>query len=154
MPSIAHSANPQSEILRAARDYLSRRWSILPVRTHEKRPLIPWEPLQNVRPSEAEAAAWFERWPDANIGIVTGEISNLVVLDIDPSHGGDGSLERLEHRFQPLPKTVEARSGGGGRHLYFSHPGRPVRNRAAIAQGIDLCGTFFGMASTQRSPLS
>jgi hypothetical protein len=35
----------------------------------------------------------------ANIGIVTGEISNLIVLDIDPKHGGDATLERLERRF-------------------------------------------------------
>jgi hypothetical protein len=31
---------------------------------------------------------WFQAWPDAGIGIVTGTISGLVVLDIDVRHGG------------------------------------------------------------------
>jgi hypothetical protein len=140
MPPSMQSAQPPSQIVLAAKAYLSRQWSILPLRPREKRPIIQWEPLQSARPSQAELILWFERWPDANIGIITGEISNLIVIDIDPDHGGDASLERLERRFQPLPTTVEAKSGGGGRHLYFTHPGGIIRNRAAIAQGIDLRG--------------
>jgi hypothetical protein len=124
----------------AALGYLSRGWSVLPVRPRDKRPLIRWESLQEARPSEADLADWFRRWPDANLGIVTGAISNLIVLDIDPKHGGDDTLERLERRFGRLPTTVESHTGGGGRHLYFRHPGYPVRNRAGIGQGIDLRG--------------
>lgn len=124
----------------AARKYLSLGWSVLPVRPRDKRPLIRWEPLQEARPSDADLGGWFERWPDANLGIVTGAISNLIVLDVDPKHGGDDTLQRLERRFGALPATVEARTGGGGRHLYFRHPGYPVRNRAGMGQGIDLRG--------------
>jgi len=113
---------------------------VLPLRPRDKRPLIQWENLQAERPSESDVTEWFQRWPDANIGIVTGEISNLIVLDVDPKHGGDISLERLEHRFRPLSATVEAVTGGGGRHLYFAHPGGLTRNRAGLAQGIDLRG--------------
>ena len=65
---------------------------------------------------------------------MTGEISNLVVLDIDPNHGGDASVGRLERQLAPLPVTVQATTGGGGRHLYFAHPGGLVRNRAGLAQ--------------------
>jgi hypothetical protein len=123
-----------------AQRYLARGWCMLPLRARDKRPLIAWESLQTVRPSAAQVADWFNRWPNANIGIVTGEISNLVVLDIDPQHGGDDSLERLERRFGPLPATIEAITGGGGRHLYFAHPGGLIRNRTGLAQGIDLRG--------------
>lgn len=125
---------------RAATAYLARGWSVLPLRSRNKRPLMPWESLQRARPSEADVAQWFERWPDANVGIVTGEISNLIVLDVDPQHGGDSSLERLERQFGAVSPTIEAATGGGGRHLYFAHPGTLVRNRAGIAQGIDLRG--------------
>jgi hypothetical protein len=124
----------------AAMDYLARGWSVLPIRPRDKRPLIAWESLQNSRPSASQAADWFRRWPDANVGIVTGEISNLIVVDIDPEHGGDVSLERLQRRFGALPITVEAETGGGGRHLYFSHPGIACRNRVGLAQGLDLRG--------------
>jgi hypothetical protein len=124
----------------AAADFLARGWSVLPVRARDKRPLIAWEALQAARPSANDLNDWFQRWPDANIGIVTGEISNLVVVDIDPMHGGDHSIERLQQRFGPLPPTVESKTGGGGRHLYFAHPGNFCRNRAGLAQGIDLRG--------------
>lgn len=124
----------------AALDFLTRRWSVLPVVPREKRPLVKWEALQHAPPTAEQVTHWFERWPEANVGIVTGEISNLVVLDIDPKHGGDDSLARLERQHGPLPATVEAISGGGGRHLYFAHPGAETRNRAGLAQGIDLRG--------------
>jgi len=124
----------------AAVEYLSRGWSVLPIRPREKRPLIRWQYLQGARPSEADLTDWFQKWPNANVGVVTGEISNLVVLDIDPKHGGDDTLEVLQCRFGPLPMTVASYTGGGGRHLYFKHPGYPVRNRAGIGQGIDVRG--------------
>jgi Bifunctional DNA primase/polymerase, N-terminal/Primase C terminal 1 (PriCT-1) len=124
----------------AAAEFLKRCWSVLPVRAHDKRPLIAWEPLQSARPSAGDLNDWFRRWPDANIGIVTGEISNLIVVDVDPKHGGEHSLERLQQRFGSLPSTVESETGGGGRHLYFAHPGIVCRNRAGLAQGIDLRG--------------
>lgn len=122
----------------AAKHYLARGWSVLPLRPREKRPLIPWERLQKERASDGAVAEWFRRWPDANIGIVTGEISNLVILDVDPKHGGDAALEALERRYRPFSATIEAVTGGGGRHFYFAHPGVLTRNRAGLAQGIDL----------------
>ena len=123
-----------------ARRYLARGWSLLPLRSHDKRPLVAWEPLQSSHPSAEQVADWFGRWPDANIGIVTGEISNLIVLDIDPKHGGDASLDRLERQFGQLPATIEVTTGGGGHHFYFAHPGGLIRSRTGLAQGVDLRG--------------
>jgi len=123
-----------------ARRYLARGWSLLPLRSQDKRPLVAWEPLQSSHPSAEQVADWFGRWPDANIGIVTGEISNLIVLDIDPKHGGDASLDRLERQFGQLPATIEVTTGGGGHHFYFAHPGGLIRSRSGLAQGVDLRG--------------
>jgi hypothetical protein len=113
-------------------------WAVIPVRPREKRPWVRWEPFQRRLPSEDEIAAWFRQWPDANIGIVTGAVSNLVVLDVDPAHGGAESLTRMEQRHGRLPPTPEVTTGGGGHHHYFRHPGGPVRNRAGLAPGLDL----------------
>ncbi len=124
----------------AARSYLARGWSVIPVRAGGKHPLVNWEPFQHRLPEEKEILAWFRHWSDANLAIVTGKVSGLVVLDVDPRHGGDDSLRDLEHRFGALPETVEAISGGGGRHIYFAHPGDVMRNRVGLAPGIDLRG--------------
>ena len=120
--------------------YWRRGWAILPLAPGEKRPLIKWESFQNRLPTEAEVQTWNRRWPGANIGIVTGAVSGLVVLDIDPQHGGAASLARMEQDHGPLPRSVEATTGGGGRHVYFRHPGERVANRVGIAPGIDLRG--------------
>jgi hypothetical protein len=113
---------------------------VLPLRPRDKRPLLPWEPLQRLPPKEAEIGEWFERWPEANIGIVTGAVSGLVVIDIDSQHEGEESLRQLEVEHGPLPHTVEAITGGGGRHFYFAHAGGLVRNRTGLASGVDLRG--------------
>lgn len=99
-----------------------------------------WQEYQHRAPTEAEIDAWFHRWPDANVAVVTGEISNLVVLDIDPAHGGGKSLRNLTEQFGPLPATLIAHTGGGGRHLYFtaSADGRPMPSRVALHPGIDV----------------
>jgi hypothetical protein len=123
-----------------ALDYLARGWSVIPIRSREKRPLIAWQLYQQHRASVTEVEDWFRRWPRANVGIVTGAISGLVVVDVDPRHGGDQSLAQLAREHGPLPRTMEALSGGGGRHLYFAHPGGQVRNQVEMAPGIDLRG--------------
>ena len=74
------------------------------------------------------------------MGIVTDAVSGLVVLDVDPRHGCEESLKNLEREHGPLPRTLEAMTGGGGRHIYFAHPGGSVRNRVGITPGIDLRG--------------
>lgn len=123
-----------------ARCYRRMGWSVIPVRPRAKISLLAWEPFQTHLATATQIEGWFRSWPDANLGIVTGAISGLVVLDVDPIHGGDGSLAELEHRHGRLPQTVEAVTGGGGRHLYFGHPGGFVHNRASMAPGLDVRG--------------
>lgn len=131
---------PASPGLAAALDYLGRGWSVIPLQPGDKRPLVPWEEYQYRRPAEAVVRSWFRRSPDAGVGIVTGLASGLVVLDVDAAHGGEASLQRLVQAHGELPWTVEARTGGGGRHLYFTHPGGVIHNRAGFRPGLDLRG--------------
>jgi hypothetical protein len=111
----------------------------VPIEPHGKRPLVAWLEFQHRLPTPEEVARWFRR-RDANVGVVTGAVSNLVVLDVDPQHGGEDSLAALQAQHGPLPRTVEATTGGGGRHCYFAHPGGHVPNRIGIAPGLDLRG--------------
>lgn len=86
-------------------------------------------------------ARWWRLWPRANVGIATGAQSALVVLDVDPRSGGDISLAALLDRYGSLPETACVRTGGGGLHYYFSHPGSIVKNSAGrIGPGLDVRG--------------
>lgn len=124
----------------AALDYLQRGWSVIPVLAREKRPAIRWLEFQHRRADKTELERWFRHWPQANVGIVTGAVSGLVVLDVDWSHGGRESLAALAQAYGPVPVTLEAITGGGGQHLYFAHPGGLVRNQVGVAPGIDRRG--------------
>lgn len=83
-----------------------------------------------------EIRRWWRQWPDANVAVVTGTVSGVAVLDVDPRSGGDEALAALEVHWGPLPETVEARSGGGGRHLWLSSP-RELAS-AVLAPGLEL----------------
>ena len=87
---------------------------------------------------------WWRRWPDANVAVRSGarpDGAGVVVIDIDPAHGGVASLAALEAENTPLPTTLEATTGGGGRHLWFTHPGITVPNSAGrLGAGVDVRG--------------
>jgi hypothetical protein len=92
----------------------------------------------------AAVGRWWRRWPEANLAVRTGARpagAGVVVLDVDPAHGGDLALEALVADRGPLPATLEVATGGGGRHLYFAHPGGVVPNSAGrLGLGLDVRG--------------
>ncbi len=87
---------------------------------------------------------WWSMWPQANVAIRTGagrRGGGLLVLDVDPDHGGEASLHQLASQHGPLPTTRSVLTGGGGMHLYFAHPGGTIRNSAgALGPGLDVRG--------------
>ena len=86
-----------------------------------------------------EVEQFLAEHPNANYGIVTGTISDLVVLDVD-GPDGEESLRALKAQHGRLPKTVTVMTGRGY-HLYFRHPGRPIRNSAKrLGRGLDVRG--------------
>jgi hypothetical protein len=113
-----------------------------------KHPRIPWSKQLG------EPQMW-ERWPDDGFGIATGSRSGLWVLDVDPKHKGLESLEALEHKYEPLPKTILVRTGSNGLHFYFKFPGEEYRNTAGtLGLGLDTRGDggyVVGPASLHKS---
>jgi P4 family phage/plasmid primase-like protien len=84
---------------------------------------------------------WWTDNPNANIGIATGRKSGIIVLDIDPRNGGVKSLKRQKRRLGPLPDTVTALTGGGGRHLIFKCPSFAVKKDTSgkrFGKGVDI----------------
>ncbi|MBZ9973488.1 AAA family ATPase [Mesorhizobium sp. BR-1-1-8] len=82
-----------------------------------------------------------EKYPSAAIGVPTGEPLGAWVLDLDTHDGNDGHvwLAEMEAKHGPLPDTARASTANGGTHIFFHHVDG-VRNRAAIAPGVDTRG--------------
>jgi len=94
-------------VLKIALEYLQRhKFSVIPV-AKNKKPLIKWEEFQRRLPTEEEVREWFTKYPDANIGIVTGELSGIAVIDID-----NNNWEIFDVKKAPAVKTPR------GYHFY------------------------------------
>jgi len=121
--------------LKVALDYASHGWAIVPLwwprggrctcaegsdcGSPGKHPLTE-HGVNDASSSRDDILQWFKRWPHANIGIATGALSGVVVLDVDPRNAGDESLANLISDYGPLPPGPTVRTGGGGRHFYFT----------------------------------
>lgn len=122
-------------MLDQALKYLDLGWSIIPVEPKGKNPIkgFLWKKYQTEKPTETEVRDWFKQFPDANIGIITGQISGLIVVDIDGDKGKTSALS-LE-----MPSTIIAETGRGFHYFYKSN-GSPISNKVGIFDGIDIRG--------------
>lgn len=101
--------------------YVQRGWAVIPIRAGAKMPIERDWPNQGRRTAAEVRAAW-ELYPDANVGIVTGRVSGLWVLDVDPQNGGMVALAGLVAAYGKLPETYVVRTPSGGLHYYFLLP--------------------------------
>lgn len=119
--------------------YLALGLSIIPIRFSDKTPAIEWKQYQTQQVEEHIVTGWFEDGvPDGKggltkafgLGIVTGEISNLVVCDCD-------NQEALTYAVTEAGLfSLLTVSTTRGQHIYFRHPGHAVQNKAG-GQGRD-----------------
>lgn len=123
---------PRPAPLDAALAYAGRGWAVFPCHapadgpgqcscwradcsSPAKHPRVPGG-LKSATMDVATIRRWWQRWPAANVAIRTGAISGLVVVDVDPDHGGEDSLEALLNEHAPLPDGLVVQTGSGGRH--------------------------------------
>lgn len=121
--------------LEAALNYLNLGFSVIPCRANDKKPLVKWEKYQKEKPFEEDLQEWWGlRWPDANIALVTGAISDLTVIDLDGAQGLSslaalGLHDKIAHtRVIKTPR---------GYHLYFNYS-ESFHTGAAFSPGIDV----------------
>lgn len=115
-----------TSLLSKALEYREKA-SVIPV-GKDKKPLISWKEFQSRIATEEEVNKWWTDHPNANIGIVTGKISNLAVVDVEK--GGDISK---------FPETDMIRTGGDGWHLYYSYV-EGVENKTRVFPLTDIRG--------------
>jgi hypothetical protein len=142
-------ANP---ILQAALAYASQGLAVFPVRPDAKRSFKcaahsdgrAW----GMTREPAEITADFTRWPNARIGIPTGAVNGIVVIETDTkagghAHDGEPSLKALEAKHGRLPETRQGISPTGSIHRLFKHPGAGIKIKSTaseIGTGIDVRG--------------
>jgi hypothetical protein len=126
-----------NQFLELAVSYVRCGLSVIPIQPREKKPLIRWEPYESQRASEDEISVWWRKWPDANVGIVTGTISGLIAIDLDTLEAKD-KLKQLVPGFDFA--TVPRSRTGKGWQLFFQHPDVSIPNRAGIIPGLDVRG--------------
>jgi len=88
----------------------------------------------------ATIAAWWDRWPKANVAIATGP-SGLVVIDIDQKNDVDGweSWQDLKTELALNDDTVTCETPTGGLHLYYRANGHDVSCSAGkLGPGLDV----------------
>jgi hypothetical protein len=107
--------------------------------------LIGWDKPESENCATNDARkirAWWRKWPNANIGIATGALGGIVVLDADFPKKGDVGLTTLLERLglDAMPPTMEVNTGAGV-HFYYKYDADDVRNSASkIEEGIDVRG--------------
>lgn len=122
-----------------AQAYAQRGWQSFPLKPKEKTPFMKWADVATCDTQMLNG--WFDNYPDANIGIACGSRSGIVVLDIDAGHGGYESLTKLIEAHGALPQTPVSKTGSGGEHIFFRHPGVEIRNSAGkLGAGLDVRG--------------
>src|SRR5690242_7149939 len=136
----------------AAREYAARGWPVFPLHSSQgdrcscgsrgcqnvgKHPRTA-HGLRDASLDPAVIEGWWERWPDANVAIRTGD--GLTVLDTDPRKGGAETWGRLLLEHGPeLLDTYRVITGSGGEHLYYlTPPGLTIPSRSdVLGPGID-----------------
>lgn len=124
-----------TSLLQVAQTYLSYGWPVIPL--SGKLPQVPWKEFQGRYPTEAELTQWFrcKENPPTGLGILTGQLSRLIVVDCDSKKDAEYWLQ--EHGGSPLVVTT-----GSGVHFYYRMPlDCEIRNRQRLfGRSIDLRG--------------
>jgi hypothetical protein len=142
--------NEHQTLKEAALEYIAHGWAVLPLhfvvngecscgkpgcKSPGKHPFSV-HGVTDASKDPEQVEAWWNQWPLANVGIATGAVSNLVVIDADGPEG----IEAAQQLFGD-PFTYPSVQTGSGYHFYFLHPGVEIRNSAGkIAPHLDIRG--------------
>ncbi|HEA22523.1 MAG TPA: hypothetical protein ENH87_16615 [Pricia antarctica] len=123
-----------NKMLKAALWYRNEQdLGVIPIIAGKKTPcLTQWKPYQERKPSIEEIEQWWGRdYPNANIGIVTGKINNLTVIDLDKPEAKTEIEKHIpDSLLMPTVKTPK------GQHLYFLY-NPDIPNKANLFPGCD-----------------
>ena len=133
-------AEISNELLDAGIAYAAMGLPVFPCAPKTKKPITA-HGFKDASTDPDQVRRWWTDEPNANIGMPTGAPSGTVIVDVDPRHNGEESIEELQAAYGELPDTPESHTGGGGRHIVFAHPGGHVPcSQSKVAPGVDIKG--------------
>lgn len=120
-------------VLDAGLFYLKRGMSVVPFKRDKSGACIKWQQYQTLHPTEDDVKGWFQRrFSNEFIAIITGKISDIMVVDCDTQE----AYEKIQE-FIPESLSIPTAKSPHGYHLYFKYqPG--LVSRAAYMPGIDV----------------
>lgn len=122
------------EICELAQAYAKAGLYVFPLAPREKRPMAGSRGFKDATINPEQIAAWWEQYPDMNIGIATGTVSGILVVDVDAHKGGMETLAKLG-----LVPTLTAITGNGGRHIIYAIPaGVNIKSACERWPGVDI----------------
>lgn len=121
-------------ILDYALDYLSQGIAVIPSNPKNKAPLVKWVEFQKRLPTKAEVVSMFNQFPRSMISVVTGRVSNLVVIDAD----SDEAVKKIEEYLPDSIEYVIDVSPRGGRHYWFQLNGIEYQSKSGIFEKCDI----------------
>ena len=129
---------PELTLPAAADAYARMGLPVFPLRPRDKRPFLAGG-FKVATTDAGKVQEWWSRWPDANIGCPTGEVSGFWVLDVDLPDGPE-SLRALETRHGELRPSARIRTGSGGLQFLFRHRRRIKCSAGQLGRGLDVRG--------------
>lgn len=114
--------------------YLAKGYSVIPLYPKSKVAMVQWIDFQKRLPTEAEVRGWFKHEPDANIGIVTGEISGFIVADVEGEKKGSKKGDITPY-VGTTGRVVQTPSGGF--HFWYRHPAKGYVKKGKPQPGTD-----------------
>jgi hypothetical protein len=128
-----------AELNKAIEQYIALDFSIIPLKSGEKIPEQSWKEYQKRKASVEEIFEWYIEYGIFNIGIVTGKVSKLVVIDCDSPE----ESEVLKAYVPEVARTAICKTNRGF-HYYFRSNGERIRTQRIlvneVAGGIELKG--------------
>lgn len=116
-----------NNLLPTALAYLSKGYSVIPVGMNKLPLLRHWKEYQSRYPTVDELVGWWTQFPEAQIAIVTGKISNLTVIDLE----ADADFNFVKD------ETYRVKTGGGGVHVYLKFE-KEFKNAVRLFPSVDL----------------
>lgn len=105
--------------------------NIIPLRG--KQALVSWKQYQERRPDRSFAEAWDNT--SHNVGIITGHVSEILVVDVDGEYPSD---------WPPMPDTWTVKTRNGYHYYFYLGPDDDFKNSVRIKEEFDEDGNKIG----------